>query len=118
MWLDQASLSSMKTPRYLTQVVRVMVLSLIFTLKSVSWLFLRLANHGKNKNESNIILMQLEYVLPAHCWLQLHNTSDNLLASKTTTALKQERPNASVDTSNVPLVVYFTSDIDNSLAGL
>ena len=34
MWLDQVSLSSMKTPRYLTQVVRVMVLSLIFTLKS------------------------------------------------------------------------------------
>jgi len=42
MWLDQVSLSSMKTPRYLTQVVRVMVLSLMFTLKSVSWLFLRL----------------------------------------------------------------------------
>ena len=42
MWLDQVSLSSMKTPSYLTQVVRVMVLSLIFTLQSVSWLFLPL----------------------------------------------------------------------------
>jgi len=44
------------------------------------------------------------------CWLQLHN---NLLISKTTTVLKQERPNASTDTSNNPLVVYSTSDIDN-----
>jgi len=42
MWLNQVSLSSMKTPRYLTQVVRVMVFSFIFTLKSISWLFLRL----------------------------------------------------------------------------
>jgi len=50
------------------------------------------------------------------CWLQLHN--NNLLVSKTTTVLKQERPNASTDTSNIPLVVYFTSDIDNRRAGL
>ena len=74
--------------------------------------------HGKNRNESIIILLQLEYVLP-DCWLQLHNTTDNnLLVSKITTVLKQERPNVSIDTSNIPLVVYFTSDIDNRRAGL
>ena len=42
MWLDHVSLSSMKTPRYLMQVVRVIVLSLSFILKSISLLFLRL----------------------------------------------------------------------------
>ena len=50
------------------------------------------------------------------CWLQLHN--NNLLVSKITTVLKQERPNASTDTSNIPLVVYFISDVDNRRAGL
>ena len=33
---------SMKAPRCLMQVVQVMVLSFIYTLKSVSWLFLEL----------------------------------------------------------------------------
>jgi len=41
------------------------------------------------------------------CWLQFHN--NNVLVSKTTTVLKQDRPSASIDTSNIPLVVYFTS---------
>jgi len=73
--------------------------------------------HGKIRNKSIIILSQLEYALPDR-WLQLHNTTDNLLVSKITTVLKQERPNASIDASNIPLVVYFTSDIDNRRAGL
>jgi len=51
------------------------------------------------------------------CWLQLHN--NNLLVSKTTIVLlEQERPNASVDTSNVPLVAYFTSGFHNRRARL
>ena len=50
------------------------------------------------------------------CWLQFHN--NKLLVSKTTTVLEQERPNASVDTSNIPLVVYFTSGFDKRRARL
>ena len=49
-------------------------------------------------------------------WLQFHN--NNMLVSKTTTVLKQDRPSASIDTSNIPLVVYFNSDFDNRRAGL
>jgi len=45
------------------------------------------------------------------CWLQFHN--NKLLVPKTTTVLKQDRPSTSIDTSNVPLVVYFISDFDN-----
>jgi len=44
------------------------------------------------------------------CWLQLHNNKPLVL--------EQERSNASVDTSNMPLVVYFTSDFDNRHAGV
>jgi len=73
--------------------------------------------HGKNRNESIIILLQSDYVLP-DCWLQRHNTSDKLLVSKTRSVLKQEWPNVSTDTSNILLVVYFTSDTDNKRAGL
>jgi len=51
------------------------------------------------------------------CWLQFHN-NNNLLLSKTTTVLKQDRPSASIDTSDIPLVVYFTSDLDNRRARL
>jgi len=51
------------------------------------------------------------------CWLQFHN-NNNLLVSKTTTVLKQDRPSASIDTSDIPLVVYFTSDFDNRRARL
>ena len=50
------------------------------------------------------------------CWLQFHN--NKLLVSKITTVLEQERPNASVDTSNIPLVVYFTSGFDKRRARL
>jgi len=57
------------------------------------------------------------FYLPDY-WLQRHNTSDNLLVSKTTSVLNQERPNVSTDTSNILLVVYFTSDADNKRAGL
>jgi len=73
--------------------------------------------HGKNRNEGIIILLSLEYVLP-DCWLKRHNTSDNLLVSKTTSVLKQERPNVLTDTSNILLVIYFISDTDNRRAGL
>jgi len=45
------------------------------------------------------------------CWLQFHN--NKLLISKTTTVLEQEQPNTSLDTSNKPLVVYFSSNFDN-----
>jgi len=50
------------------------------------------------------------------CWLQLHD--NKLLVSKTTTVLEKELPNTSVDTSNMSLVVFFTSDFDNRRAGL
>jgi len=50
------------------------------------------------------------------CWLQFHN--NKLLVSKTTTVLEQERPNASVDTSNIPLVVHFTSGFGKRRARL
>jgi len=73
--------------------------------------------HDKNRNEVIIMLLKLESVLP-DCWLQRHNTSDNLLVSKTTSVLKQERPNVLTDTSNILVVVYFTSDTDNRRAGL
>jgi len=49
------------------------------------------------------------------CWLQLHD--NKLLISKTTTVSEKERPDASVDTSNVSLVVFVTSDFDNRRAG-
>jgi len=71
--------------------------------------------HDKNRNVSIIILLQLNMFLP-DCLLQLHN--NNLCWYQTTNVSKQERPNSSTDTSNIPLVVYFTSDIDNRHAGL
>jgi len=43
---------------------------------------------------------------------QLHNIK--LPVSKTTTVLKKERPNASVDTRNTRLVLLFTSDYDKT----
>ena len=55
-------------------------------------------------------------MFPPDCWLQVHNNM--LLASKTTTVLEQERPNRSIDTSIIPLVVYFTSNFDNRRTGL
>jgi len=45
------------------------------------------------------------------CWLQF-------LVSKTTTVVEHEQLNTSIDTSNIPLVVYFTSDFDDRRAGL
>jgi len=36
-----------------------------------------------------------------------------LLVSKATTVSEQEQPNTSLDTSIIPLVVYFNSDFDN-----
>ena len=50
------------------------------------------------------------------CWLQLHD--NKLLVSKATTVLEKERPNMSVDTSNMSLLVFFTSGFDNRRAGL
>jgi len=50
------------------------------------------------------------------CWLQFHN--NKLLLSKTTTVLEQEQLYTSIDISNIPLVVYFTSDFDNRRVGL
>jgi len=47
------------------------------------------------------------------CSLQFHN--NKLLIS---TVLEQAQPNTSTDTSNIPLVVYFTSDFDNRRARL
>jgi len=47
------------------------------------------------------------------CWLRFHN--NNLLVS---TVLEQECPNAPIDTSNIPLAYYFTSDFDNRRARL
>jgi len=41
-----------------------------------------------------------------------------MLVSKTTTVLKQDRPSATIDTSNIPLVVYFTADFNNRRARL
>jgi len=55
-------------------------------------------------------------MFPPDCWLQVHNNM--LLASKTTTVLEQERPNRSIDTSIIPLVVYFTSNFDTRRTGL
>ena len=53
---------------------------------------------------------------PPDCCLQLHNKK--LLVLKTKTVKEQERSNASVGTSNMPLVVCFTSDFDNRRAGV
>jgi len=50
------------------------------------------------------------------CWLQCHN--NKLRVSKTTTVLEHEKPNTSIDTSDIPLVVYFTLDFDDRRAGL
>jgi len=50
------------------------------------------------------------------CWLQFPN--NKLLVSKTTTVLEHEQLNTSMDTSNIPLVVYFTLDFDDRCAGL
>jgi len=55
-------------------------------------------------------------MFPPDCCLQLHNKK--LLVLKTKTVKEQERSNASVDTSNISLVVFFTSDFDNRSAGL
>jgi len=54
------------------------------------------------------------------CWLQLHNNKPLVLEQERSNALvlEQERSNASVDTSNMPLVVYFTSHFDNRRAGV
>jgi len=49
-------------------------------------------------------------------WLQFHN--NKLLVSKTTTVLEHEQLNTSIDTNNIPLVVYFTLDFDDRRAGL
>jgi len=71
--------------------------------------------HGNSRNGNIIILWKQNMFLP-ECWLQFHN--NKLLVSKTTTVLEQERPNASVDTRYIPLVVYFTSDFDKRHARL
>jgi len=39
-----------------------------------------------------------------------------LLVSNTTAVLEHEQLNTSIDTSNIPLVVYFTSDFDDRRA--
>jgi len=64
--------------------------------------------HGKNKNGIIIIL------LPGRICFYLTATSS--LVSKTATVSEQERPNASIDTSSIPLVIFFTSDFDNRRA--
>ena len=48
-------------------------------------------------------------MFPPDCWAAI---------SKTKTVLEQEHPNASIGRSNIPLVVYFTSDFDIRRAGL
>ena len=72
--------------------------------------------HGNNRNGSIMILWRHNMFLP-DCWLQFHN-NNNLLVSKTTTVLKQDRRSALIDTSDIALVVYFTSEFDNRRARL
>ena len=71
--------------------------------------------HVKNINESIIILLHVEYV---SIWMLAATSNNKLLISNNTTASEQEQPNASIDTSNIPLVVFFTSDLNNGHAGL
>ena len=71
--------------------------------------------HGENRNESIMILLRVEcFYLTASCSLQFKK----LLVSKTATVLEQERANASIDTGNIPLVIFFTWDFDNRGVGL
>jgi len=74
--------------------------------------------HGNNRNESIIIPWRYNMFLP-NCWLQFHNdNNNNLLVSKATVVLKQDRPSGSIYTSDIPLMIYFTSNFDNRRARL
>jgi len=69
--------------------------------------------HGNNRNGSIIILWRYNMFLP-DCWLQFHN-NNNLLVSKTTTVLKQDRPSASIDTSDMLHRLWFTSPRNSTI---
>ena len=73
--------------------------------------------HANNRNETNTIggRVRICFYLTAGCKFTIISWWHQ---RDYTTVLEQEQPNASLDTSNIPLAVYFTSDFDNRRARL